>query len=70
MGLSLPVLAKAAVYFKVSLGDLVGEDRELPDSQYALVSAWTSLTAEQRRLVFALIEQLAAGNESADDALP
>ena len=61
-GLSLSVLAQAADYFRVSIGDLVDTDRVLPDAgpgQQDVLEVWAKLNREKREAILAVLKHLA-----------
>lgn len=59
-GLSLPLLAQAADYFGVDLGELVRqrEDQELGPEEAALVGTWRKLDDEQKGLILGMMGQM------------
>lgn len=61
-GLSLPLLAKAAVYFGVDLGDLVAlapaTAGELAPDEAKVVGAWRLLDVEQKDLIVRMMGQM------------
>ena len=61
VGLSLFVLAKAADYFGIGLGDLTALDRDLPEvspGERGLLEAWRGLDTDQRKIVQGMIDQM------------